>query len=73
VFTVDRYHLGYRDGSYEAHIEVDFGTEIGIVTKSLHRWEPPNQAEPLPPEKKREIIERITASLAWERERFYLA
>ncbi len=66
VFTFDPYHLGYWVGTHEAHVEVDFGTEITIVTKSLQRWEPPNQAEPLPPEKSQEIIDRIATSLTWE-------
>jgi hypothetical protein len=72
VFGVDRFHLGYREGPYVAHIEVDMGTEITILAKSLERWEPPNQAEPLPTEKRREIIDRITSSLVWEGERYSL-
>jgi hypothetical protein len=72
VFTFDRYHLGYRDGAYEAHVEVDFGPTITIVTNSLQRWEPPNQADPLPAEKRQEIIDRIAASLTWEMARFDL-
>lgn len=72
VFTFDRYHLGYRDGAYEAHVEVEFGPTIDIVTNSLQHWEPPNQAEPLPAQKRQEIIDRIAASLTWEMERFDL-
>jgi hypothetical protein len=72
VFGVDRIHLGYRDGPFEAHVEVAIGSKIEIFTKSLQRWEPPNEDVPLPPEKRREIIERITASLAWEGDPFKL-
>jgi hypothetical protein len=70
VFTVDRYHMGYRDGAFEAHVEVVIGPIVEILGKSLQQWEPPNQAEPLPAAKKQEIIDRIAASLAWERQRF---
>jgi len=72
VYSVDQLHLGYREGPCEAHVEVEFGPIIQIVTNSLQRWEPPNQAEPLSPEKRQEIIERIASSLTWEMERFEL-
>jgi hypothetical protein len=63
VQVLDRYIVEYFDKSFQAHVKVDFGTNVGVYRDSLNISTIDGREVKLGSAKSKEIFERIISDI----------